>query len=175
MNSSFEIKYHPENISREYEKYFLFQRNKVLLSKWFLFSVFSSSVLVIIGLIYSNTTVLFFGIGFGFILLYIFTRVFVGAKFMLKKFLQNIQKSPLITEGKYQIHFTNKGIEYRSQKIKNEIPWNKITSAEENDQAVYLHIEKNRLLDVFSEKLNGESEYKEILAEIKKHIPKKGL
>jgi hypothetical protein len=98
----------------------------------------------------------------------------VGAKFMLKKFLTNIQKSPLITEGKYEVIFTDKALVYQSLKIKNEIPWNKITSAEENGNSIYLHIEKNRLLDIFSEKLNGKIEYAQILSELRKHIPKKG-
>lgn len=173
MNLTFEIKYRPEIIQKEYKKYFQFQRDKVILSKWYLLLVILSSSLFFFGLYDQNKTVIFFGIGFLFFLLYIFTRVFVGAKFMLKKFLLNIQKSPLVTEGKYQLIFTDKAIVYQSQKIKNEIPWNKITSAEENENAVYLHIEKNRLLDVFSEELNGKIEYREMLLEIRKHIPKK--
>lgn len=175
MSLAIEIKYQPEIIKSEYQKYFQFQRDKVILSKWYLFLVFLSSLLLIVGLYDQNKTVIFFGIGFLFVLLYIFTRVFVGAKFMLKKFLQNIQKSPLVTEGKYQVIFTDKAINYQSQRIKNEIPWNKITSAEENGNAVYLHIEKNRLLDVFSEQLNGEKNYEVILSEIRRHIPKKRL
>lgn len=175
MSLTIEIKYHPEIIKWEYQKYFQFQRDKVILSKWYLFLVFLSSLLLIFGIYDQNKTVIFFGIGFLFILLYIFTRVFVGAKFMLNKFLQNIQKSPLVIEGKYQVIFTDKAIIYQSQKIKNEIPWNKITSAEENGNGVYLHIEKNRLLDVFSEQLNGEKNYEVILSEIRKHIPKKRL
>jgi len=175
MSLTIEIKYQPEVIQSEYKKYFQFQRNKVILSKWYLLFVVLSSTVLFIGLFNQNKTVLFFGIGFLFILLYIFTRVFVGAKFMLKKFLQNILKSPLVKEGKYQVLFTKNGVIYQSQKIKNEIPWNKITSAEENGNAIYLHIEKNRLLDVFSEELNGKMEYEKMLSEIRKHIPRKGL
>ncbi len=174
MSFSIEIKYQPENIREEYRNYFLFQRDKVILSRWYLILVVLSSALFLFGLYDGNRTVIFFGIGFLFILLYVFTRVFVGAKFMLKKFLKNIQKSPLITEGKYEVIFTEKAIVYQSQKIKNEVPWNKITSAEENGNSIYLHIEKNLLLDVFSEKLNGKNEYAGILSEIRKHIPKKG-
>lgn len=170
MSLTFEVKYETEKIKEEYRTYFLFQRNKVIKSRWFLFSVVISLSLLFFGIYDQSNTVIFFGIGFLFILLYIFTRVYVGARFMHKQFLKNIQKSPLVTEGKYQVHFTEKGIAYQSQKIRNEIPWNKITSAEENDKAVYLHIEKNRLLDVFSERLNGTSNYAEIIIEIKKRI-----
>ncbi len=173
MSLTFEIKYQPQIIQSEYKKYFQFQRDKVILSKWYLLWVIISSFLLFFGGYDQNRTVIFIGIGFLFILIYIFTRVFVGAKFMLKKFLQNIQKSPLVTEGKYDVKFTPKAIIYQSQKIKNEIPWNKVTSAEENKNAVYLHIEKNRLLDVFSEELNGKMEYGKILLEIRKHIPRK--
>lgn len=175
MSYSIQIKYHPENIREEYKNYFLFQRDKVIFSKWYLILVGLSIILLIFGLYDQNRTIAFFGIGFLFILLYVFTRVFVGAKFMLKKFLQNIQKSPLTIEGKYEVDFTDKAIVYRSQKIKNEIPWNKITSAEGNGKSIYLHIEKNRLLDIFSEKLNGKEEYESILSEIRKHIPKNGF
>jgi hypothetical protein len=174
MSFSIEIKYSPENIKEEYRNYFLFQRDKVILSKWYLILVSLSALLFLLGIYDQNRTIIFFGIGFLFILLYVFTRVFVGAKFMLKKFLTNIQKSPLITEGKYEVIFTDKALVYQSLKIKNEIPWNKITSAEENGNSIYLHIEKNRLLDIFSEKLNGKIEYAQILSELRKHIPKKG-
>jgi hypothetical protein len=173
MSLTFEIKYQPKIIQSEYKKYFQFQRDKVVFNRWYLLFVIISSSLLFFGLYDQNRTIIFIGIGFLFILLYIFTRVFVGAKFMLKKFLQNIQKSPLVTEGKYEVKFTSQAIVYQSQKIKNEIPWNKITSAEENKSAVYLHIEKNRLLDVFSEELNGKIEYRKILLEIRKHIPTK--
>lgn len=172
MNLTLEIRYQEDVIHEEYKKYFLFQRDKVILSKRYLLLVVLSSSLFFFGLYDQNKTVIFFGIGFLFILLYVFTRVFVGAKFMFKKFLQNIQKSPLVTEGKYQVIFSEKGIVYQSQKIKNEIPWDKITSAEENGNAVYLHIEKNRLLDVFSEELNGKSDYEKILKEIRSRIKK---
>lgn len=173
MSLTVEIKYQPQIIQSEYKKYFQFQRDKVILSKWYLLWVILSSFLFCFGWYDQNRIVIFIGIGFLFILIYIFTRVFVGAKFMLKKFLQNIQKSPLVTEGKYEVKFTPKSIVYQSQKIKNEILWNKVTSAEENKSAVYLHLEKNRLLDVFSEELNGKMEYEKILFEIRKHIPRK--
>ena len=159
-------------IRNEYKKYFLFQRDKVLLSKWYLLLVALSSAVFFFGLYDGNETVIFFGIGFLFILLYVFTRVFVGAKFMLKKFLQNIQKSPLVKEGKYRVIFTDKNLVYQSDKIRNEIPWHKVTSAEENGNSVYLHIEKNRLLDIFSESLNGKSDYEKILSEIRLRIKK---
>lgn len=170
MSLSFDVKYETDKIKDEYRSYFLFQRNKVIKSRWFLFSIVISLALLFFGIYDQNTTVIFFGIGFLFVLLYIFTRVFVGARFMHKQFLKNIQKSPLVTEGKYQVLFTEKGITYQSQKIKNEIPWNKITSAEENGNAIYLHIEKNRLLDVFSVQLNGATTYTEILAEVKRRM-----
>lgn len=170
---NFEISYHPDLIKEEYQTYFQFQRNKVLLGKWYLLLVFLGVLILGYGLFEKNNAMLISGIGALFILLYVFLRVFLGAKFMYKQFLKNIEKSPLITEGKYDVFFTEKAVVYKSQKMKNEIPWDKVKSFESNGNALYVHLEGNRLLDVFSEKLNGKDLFEKIKSEIGKRVRKK--
>lgn len=170
---NFEINYRAELISQEYREYFRFQRNKVLFGKWYLLLVLLSLLLSGYGFFEKNNALIISGIGALFIMFYVFLRVFTGARFMYRQFLKNIEKSPLITEGSYRVLINENGIVYQSQKIKNEIPWNKIHSFEENNHSVYLHLEGNRLLDIFSEKLNGEILYREILTELAKRVKKK--
>lgn len=170
---NFEINYRAELIKQEYKEYFRYQRNKVLYGKWYMLLVLLSLFLSGYGFFEKNNALIISGAGALFILFYVFLRVFIGARFMYRQFLKNIEKSPLITEGSYRVLITENGIIYQSKKIKNEIPWSKIHSFEENKRSAYIHLETNRLLDIFSEKLNGVDLYREILNELKKRVKKK--
>jgi|GEM_PF-2034037 len=167
-----DLKYDADFLEKVYKKYFAYEFYKSL-EKWPLKVIAGLLVgTIILGFLFSSEILIVMGIAtFSFTFLYFF-YYFLRYKRVSKKFIKALDEANKLNTD-YKWGFGTEGVYYESTHMESLIKWSYLPFFIENDNDIYLYNHSKRITDIISLEKIGEThyyEFKSILSEKSKQI-----